>query len=389
MNEENKQLQAVESPQTEPSASRSEHHSHHSHHHRRRSLRHQMKRILFGRSHYPDRHDVIEGADARKAILFVALATLLLLTAVFFISRWENQQYSVAAAVSAAVQNSQPEAPALEVNGVSYLPKTNIESYLFMGIDVNGVAKPIDGYLGGGQADVQMLLVLDHEAQTWQLLQINRDTMTDVPVLGPDGSVQRTEFQQITLAHAYGNGYKQSCVNVVNTVSALLGGQTINGYYSMNMDGIAIVNDAVGGVPVTITSDFSLVDDSLPMGETVTLTGQQAETFVRARRNVDDQTNISRMARQRVYLASFFEQLKKQDDNTILKAYDEVFPYTVTDIGSQTVTEMIGYLRSYEQLPMLTIDGEAKIENDHWAYYLDETSLQNTILQLFYQSQEE
>ena len=157
----------------------------------------------------------------------------------------------------------------------------------------------------------------------------------------------------------------------------------------MNMDGIAIVNDAVGGVPVTITSDFSLVDDSLPMGETVTLTGQQAETFVRGRRNVDDQTNISRMARQRVYLASFFEQLKKQDDNTILKAYDEVFPYTVTDIGSQTVTEMIDYLRSYEQLPMLTIDGEAKIENDHWAYYLDETSLQNTILQLFYQSQEE
>ena len=108
MNEENKQLQAVESPQTEPSASRSEHHSHHSHHHRRRSLRHQMKRILFGRSHYSDRHDVIEGADARKAILFVTLAALLLLTAVFFISRWENQQYSVAAAVSAAVQNSQP-----------------------------------------------------------------------------------------------------------------------------------------------------------------------------------------------------------------------------------------------------------------------------------------
>lgn len=394
MNEEQKELfQAGEAPQAapvEPSQQHRTHSEHHGHHHRRRrSLRRQVKRIVSGKSHYPDRHDVIERADARKAALFVALAALLLLSAMFFISRWEEGRYAVAAAESSAAQYDQPDPPPLEVNGAFYIPKTNIESYLFMGIDVSGEAKPIDGYLGGGQADVQMLVVLDHEAQSWQLLQLNRDTMTDVPVLGPDGSVQRTEFQQLALAHAYGNGYKQSCVNVVNTVSALLGGQSINGYYSLNLDGIAIVNDAVGGVPVTITSDFSLVDDSLPLGETVTLTGQQAETFVRGRKNVDDQTNIARMARQRVYLTSLFERLKQQDDNTILKVYDDVFPYTVTDMGSKSVTEMIGYLRSYEELPILTIDGEAKVEDDHWAYYLDETSLQNTILQLFYQPQEE
>ena len=371
-------------------------HSHHSHpgghsrhgHRRRRSLKHQLQRIFSGTSHYPDHHDTIESADARRAVLFVALAAVLLLGAMFFISRWENQKYAVTAQESAVTLRSQPKPQPLEVNGVVYTPKENLQTCLFMGIDVSGEAKPIDGYIGGGQADVQMLVVVDHAARTWQLLQLNRDTMTEIPVLGPDGSVQRTEFQQLALAHAYGNGHKQSCVNVVNTVSALLGGQSIDGYYSLNLDGIAILNDAVGGVPVTITSDFSQVDASLPQGETVTLTGPQAVTFVRTRKGVDDQTNVARMARQRAYLTSFFDCLKQQSDETILKAYDDVFPYTVTDMGSKTVTEMIGFLRDYEELPILTIDGEARVENEHWAYYLDDTSLQTIVLQLFYQEED-
>ena len=41
-------------------------------------------------------------------------------------------------------------------------------------------------------------------------------------------------------------------------------------------------------------------------------------------------------------------------------------------------------LQSYEKLPILTIDGENVTEDGYWAYYLDEDSLQEAILQLFY-----
>ena len=41
-------------------------------------------------------------------------------------------------------------------------------------------------------------------------------------------------------------------------------------------------------------------------------------------------------------------------------------------------------LRDYRELPELTIAGENTIEDGHWAYILDEDSLQQVILQLFY-----
>lgn len=52
------------------------------------------------------------------------------------------------------------------------------------------------------------------------------------------------------------------------------------------MDGIVEMNDLLGGVTVTVEDDFSQVDSSLVMGKRVTLTGQQALTFVRSRRGV-------------------------------------------------------------------------------------------------------
>ena len=66
----------------------------------------------------------------------------------------------------------------------------------------------------------------------------------------------------------------------------------------MNMDAIATMNDAVGGVKVTVTEDFSKVDPTIPMGEAI-LRGQQAINYVRTRKNVGDQLNLSRIERQK------------------------------------------------------------------------------------------
>ena len=42
-------------------------------------------------------------------------------------------------------------------------------------------------------------------------------------------------------------------------------------------------------------------------------------------------------------------------------------------------------LKQYKQLDTLTIDGENVIENGYWAYHLDESSREATVLQLFYE----
>ena len=62
----------------------------------------------------------------------------------------------------------------------------------------------------------------------------------------------------------------------------------------------------------------------------------------------------------------------------------EVNDYLVSNIGSQTVLDLAEKLKDYQELPELTIEGENTIEDGHWAYILNEDSLQRVILQLFY-----
>ena len=151
------------------------------------------------------------------------------------------------------------------------------------------------------------------------------------------------------------------------------------------MGGIGILVDLVGGVPLTVTSDFSAVDPTLVEGETITLNGDQAFDYVHARKDVDDQTNVARMARQRQFLKAFEEQVKGMDPDFAVTAYDALSEYVITDIKSGIAVNIAERLQSYTELPLLTIDGENTVEDGYWAYYLDEDSLQQTILQLFYE----
>ena len=333
--------------------------------------------------HISYRHRRIRRRDVQRAMLAIGATFLVLLIAVFLIRCWEDKTYFVD---NSGIENQTEEQKEdITYKGKVYTPKKKIETYLFMGIDVQGPAVSTPGAYNGGQADAQFLLVLDHEEKSWQLLRLNRDSMVEVPVLDLKGKVIGYERQQLALAHAYGDGTRMSCKNVADTVSALLGNQTIDGYVSLNMDGIAVFNDAIGGVTVTITSDFTAVDPTLVEGETITLNGQQAMEFVRTRKDVDDQTNLARMERQRVYLEAVQPKLRALSDDEILRTYDALSDYIVSNLGSQNILNMAEYLKSYHEMPELTIDGINTIEEGHVAYILDQDSLQQVILELFYQ----
>ena len=305
----------------------------------------------------------------------------------YLLQSWDNEQNKSSAAGSHTTNDhrTQAELKELTYKGKLYRQKADVESYLFLGIDIMGPAVGTQSYIAGGQADTQMLLVLDNDAQTWQVLQINRDSMVEVPVISMMGTVPYTIVQQIALAHSYGNGREQSCENNVNAVSMMLEDQPIDGYFSLNMGGIGILVDLIGGVTLTVTSDFSAIDPSLVEGETITLNGDQAFDYVRARKDVDDQTNLNRMSRQRQFLKAFEEKVRNMEPEFAVTAYDALSDYIITDIKSGTAVDIAERLQNYEELPLLTIDGESTVEDGYWAYYLDKDSLQQTILELFYQ----
>ena len=272
-------------------------------------------------------------------------------------------------------------------DGVDYFPRQDITVMLVMGIDEFGVMQSSGSSYNPGAADMVTLLIFDEKNEQTRILNINRDTMLDVSVLGINGRKAGTTFAQLAIAHTYGSGMEDSCENTRDTVSDFLYGITIDHYVSANMDAISLMNDAVGGVTVVVEDDFSNVDPSIPMGE-VTLNGQQAVSFVQTRRNLGDQLNISRMERQNTYASGFLKALRrKMDESTTfsLTLYEQVAPYIVTDCSTTVLTSMIDRYADYEIVEIVTPAGENVKGDEYYEFYVDAQQLDDLILRLFYE----
>lgn len=273
---------------------------------------------------------------------------------------------------------------------VSYFPRQDITVVLVMGIDQYGPVADSEAYNNRGAADMVMLLVFDEKNETVSVLHLNRDTMLEMPVLGIGGREAGTYYGQLALSHTYGSGLADSCENTRSTVSSFLYGITIDHYVAMNMDAISIINDAVGGVAVTVTEDFSRVDPTIGMGR-VTLKGEQAIHFVRTRKDVGDQLNLSRIERQQDYIDGFvdaFRAKREQDGEFIVKAYEDVAEYLVSDCSVNVITGMIDRYGDYAIGEVVTPEGDNILGNEYYEFYVDEEKLDALILRLFYAPKE-
>ena len=271
-------------------------------------------------------------------------------------------------------------------NGVDYFPRQDVTVVMVLGIDQYGPAESSNYYRNNGSADSVMLLIFDETNEACTVLYMNRDTMLDIDVLGVRGEYAGTTYGQLALAHTYGTGLEDSCENVKNTLMNYLPGMTIDYYVSMSMDAIAILNDAVGGVTVTVVDDFSLVDPSITMGE-LTLRGDQVINFVRTRKDVGDQKNVTRMERQKEYVDGFLRALREkehEDANFIIDVYEEVAPYLVSDCSVNTLSGMLDRYIDFTIKEIVTPDGKNIIGDGHYEFYVDEEKLDELIVRLFY-----
>ena len=271
-------------------------------------------------------------------------------------------------------------------DGVDYYPRQDITVVLLMGIDREGPVVSSGSYNNSGAADMVSVLVFDEAAESISVLCLNRDTMLEMPVLGIGGKQAGTTCAQLALAHTYGSGMDDSCENVKKAVSDFLYGIRIDYYVSMNMDAVAILNDAVGGVTVNVREDFSDIDPTITMGE-LTLRGEQAIHYVRSRKNVGDQMNVTRLERQRGYMEGFVEALRAaqtENPTVLVDTYGEVSPYLVTDCSANALSGMMERYSGYTLAQILSPEGENVLGQEYYEFYADEESLDQLILQLFY-----
>ena len=155
--------------------------------------------------------------------------------------------------------------------------KNDLTNILMIGVDWAETEQERASSRYKGQADFLQLVCIDKGNKTISTIHIDRDTLTPIRIYGPFGDYAGVRETQICLSHAYGNTSQQCCENTVWSVSLMLGGIPIKGYMVMDIDGIAAVNDALGGVTVTLEDDFTHLDPAMATGATLTLKGKQAE----------------------------------------------------------------------------------------------------------------
>ncbi len=278
----------------------------------------------------------------------------------------------------------------ISYNGKYYKYNSNIKSYLFMGIDKNGTVEETAAGGNAGQADVLFLLVQDKKNQTLSAIAINRNAMAEIGVYDINNQLVRKSVEQICLAHTYGDGKRMSGQYTVDAVEKLLYDIPISGYLAMNMDGITVLNDAIGGVEVQVMD--SLIDASkgvnLTAGETKTLNGKEAYVYIRSR-DVDVFNSASRrLDRQKQYVEAMINKVKTTNMSTsdASQIYDEIKDYTVTNM---TIADFIMEIKDYNYSgQMYSLPGEMSEGANFEEFNVDAESLYQMIIDIFYEEVE-
>ena len=310
----------------------------------------------------------------KKITLAVCVAVLAALLLGAFLMTGEESIENAGTALNAPQK--------LTYKGKDYPIRKHIQTVLLIGTDsterYEEQTEGLKDFYNYNQADFLMLVVMDTAANTAQILQLNRDTMTDVPWLDVLGRYGGTEYKQLCLAFNYGDGGVKSCRNTADAVSRLLFDAPIQSYIQVPMTVIPVLNDLVGGVPVTITDDMTAVDPAFVKGATVRLNGEQAEKFVRSRMALDNDTNTARMRRQRDYMDSFRKCAKEAvntDSEFVVKLLEKLGEYLQTDLNGQQLSDMITRLDHSEIPPIRCPEGKLVVGEEHYEFYVDEDSL--------------
>ncbi len=308
------------------------------------------------------------------------------------------EREALAAEQSSEKMNQGEEAAAMllaqdsvEWQGKTYRRNTYVKSILCMGVDRSDEMNESRGFNEAGQADGIFLIAQDTVRNSLKILMIPRDTMTEITIINEDMSKAGKMVKQLTLAYANGDGRESSCDNMVESTEQLLQGFSIDHYLAADTKVISRLNDAAGGVTVTVpTAGMEKRDPAFVQGETITLHGDQAEAFVRYRDITKDYSALYRMDQQQEYITQFFRTLKektKEDSQIVPQLFDLIEDYMVTDMGKETYLKIaVDALNgeSLEKGDFYTLPGSGVTTETYEEYYVNPDAMVPILLDLFY-----
>ncbi|MBQ8617810.1 MAG: LCP family protein [Clostridia bacterium] len=341
------------------------------------------------------RYDMVYGRERPspkklKTILVLALGVYLLaITGIYFIGE-HIEKNKEATATYGTLEGRFEQPITMEHEGDSHTyHKQNFTTILLLGIDQQTMQDSSTVVRGSGQADFLMLVCFDRVNRKVIPIHLDRDTIGTVQVYGVFGNPAGYREMQICLAYAFGDTPDSGCMNTVQAVSKLFGGIHIDHYLAMDMNGMAILNDALGGIEVTLEEDFSDLDPAMTAGATLQLTGRQAEYYLRGRLNIGDGTNQSRMRRQRVFMEAAIVRLNENmehDANYAEELFDLLNPHLCTSAEQGWFANLLYSTSKYERISIQEIAGEHTLGLDGFVeFYPDADALKVLTFDTFFE----
>ena len=273
--------------------------------------------------------------------------------------------------------------------GQRYRYNEDLVTILVMGVDRMSEVTAAAHGADGGQADAVFLLLLDGSSGQINVVAINRNSMVQVDTYNRDGSYAGTGSLQLALQHAYGDGMGVSNSRMAEAVSRMFHNIPIHAYASMNMAGIAPLNDAIGGVTLTPIMDVPY-NPNIKQGQQITLMGQDAYDYVHWRDWEHEFASADkRLEREKQYLSIFGKKVLSQiksDPTVVTTLYSTVQKYLVTDLSLDRITYLAAECGGYrfDADNIYSVPGTTRMGFMYEEYIVDEEGLRELIINLFF-----
>ena len=280
------------------------------------------------------------------------------------------------------------EGKTVTYEGKKYVLNENMVSVLMIGFDRKTIAQEGEN---AGQADAVFVMAIDTEKGTVQPIILPRDSMVDVDLYADDRYVGQ-EKMQLCLAYGYGDGRESSCENTARAASRLLYNIPIEYYFSLDMNSIGPLADAIGGVSLTPLQ--TVTKANAYEGEPTVLFGKNALYYVQYRDTSVSTSSLDRQARQKQFLEAYFGQAlqaAKGDVGVLVNLYNLAGEYAITNLGANEFS----YLASVVQQNGMTalnataLTGEMSQPGKNSEYAIDQNAAYETVLNTYYTPVEE
>lgn len=330
------------------------------------------------------------------AIIIVIIVVLTSVLASYFESAKKSLK-TTGSVVDGKNINHKSISDSVEYNGGQYIYNADIVNILVLGIDSDLPVTQKQEKIGDmGQTDAIYLVSIDTKKHSLQVYAIPRDSMCEVDIYDESGKLVSLMDAQLALQYNFALDCENSSRLSAEAVSRLMLNIPISRVCVFNCEAIGVINDAVGGVEVTIENDFTdesgeVLEPEFYKGNTLKLTGEQAVTFIRERDCTIFKSAMDRVERQEQYISSLVSTAKsKLKRNPMialsilnkLKENDCIY----TDISASElmyIAQLAGRTH-FSMEDVTTIPGEVKMGEEFEEYHTDSTALKKMVLENFY-----